>query len=72
MTMVKELNTFYQAFFGIHINENNINPYLLYIAAADDIFLITAQYTPDLAGTRHYDMGYMTCTDIKFYITYIS
>jgi len=42
------------------------------MVAAYNIFLITAEYSPDLTGTRHNNMGYMACTDVKFYITYIS
>jgi hypothetical protein len=42
------------------------------MGAADDIFMVAAENTPDLTGTRNYNMCDMTSTDVKFNITDIT
>jgi hypothetical protein len=45
---------------------------LLNIAAVNDIFMITSQYSPNLTGTRNYDMRDMAGADIEFNIADIA
>jgi hypothetical protein len=66
------LNAFYQTFFNININKDNINTNLFDITAVDDIFVVPAKNSPDLAWTGHDNMSDVACADIEFDIADIA
>jgi hypothetical protein len=65
MIFYEESDTFYETFFCVHINQYNIDTNLFNAAAADDIFVVSTQYSPHFARTWDNNMCNLTVTNIK-------
>ena len=55
-------------FLHIYLHQDQVTSNLAYVAQVNDIFFLPAQHTKKPAWPRHYDMGNLCRTQVKFHI----